>query len=103
MTTTNPEGNTVASPALMEMIRKLDNRPKGNNGYVTKTPELMDILNELSRLVPVAVLQDYPEYAKEMEDDLIHVTVKVGFCLSRKEMQELQEEADRKRAEENNL
>lgn len=67
-------------PALRTMVDKLDNRPKGNGGYVTYKPEIMAILSELTDLVPAVILE-------EKNDDYgISVMIKVGFTIGRDEI-----------------
>jgi hypothetical protein len=68
------------SAAVNEMVRKLDARQPGSSGYVTTTPELIDILSELSKLVPVSIVVD-----RDVPGEL-SVMIKVGFALERSEL-----------------
>lgn len=98
MTTNENSGNTSASPALTQMISKLDNRRSDAQGYVTNNPELVSILKELSPSVPLAILQEKTPFPDE-ENDYVCVQVKLSFMLSRSELAELQARADQKSTE----
>lgn len=75
----NNEKVEETKSALVKMVEKLDNRPHGNGGYVTHTPEIIAILSELSKLVPAVVLED--NYTSN--GDIVGVTIKIGFSLER--------------------
>lgn len=80
---TNNEAATVAADtrsALKTMVEKLDNRPRGNAGYVTTLPELQSILSELTPLVSVAILESHSPIDQAGE---ISVDVRLSFTLER--------------------
>jgi hypothetical protein len=64
--------------ALSRMVEKLDNKRPGTTGYVTYRPEIVDILNELSELVPANVFLEESQF-----DNEVRVTLKVSFSLER--------------------
>lgn len=65
------------------MVEKLDSRLPGNRGYVTTTPEIIDILRNLSPRVPASVIE---ERRPGQTSDEVNVTITVGFMLSREEL-----------------
>lgn len=89
MTTDEPSNESLASPFLMNMIRKLDARKPDTRGYVTKVPELQGILKEITPLVSVGVYT-HENYNRD-DTDSVPVEIKLSMHLSRSEMQELQE------------
>ena len=93
--TINEENESIASPYLMNMIRKLDERKPGTSGYDTQVPELKGILSEISPLVSVGVYT-HPNYNRE-DTDTVPVEIKFSMHLSRSEMQELQDAHDEAR------
>lgn len=93
--TINEENESIASPYLMNMIRKLDERKPGTSGYVTQVPELKGILSEITPLVSVGVYT-HPNYNHE-DTDTVPVEIKFSMHLSRSEMQELQDAHDEAR------
>lgn len=87
--TIDDENESIASPYLMNMIRKLDERKPGTRGYVTQVPELQGILSEITPLVSVGVYTR-PNHNRE-DTDTVPVEITFTMHLSRSEMQELQE------------
>lgn len=80
---TNKEAATAAEntqSALKTMVEKLDNRPRGNAGYVTALPELQAILSELTPRVSVAILESHSPIDHAGE---ISVDVRLSFTLER--------------------
>ena len=73
--TINEENESIASPYLMNMIRKLDERKPGTSGYVTQVPELKGILSEITPLVSVGVYT-HPNYNHE-DTDTVPVEIKI--------------------------
>lgn len=64
-------------PAVKKMVEKLDDRKPGHGGYVTTTPEIIEILGQLSKLVPAVIL------VEEDSKDAVSVMIKIGFTLER--------------------
>jgi hypothetical protein len=64
--------------ALSKMVEKLDNKRPGTSGYVTYRDEIVDILSELSKLVPANVFLEKSPFENEVQ-----VTIKVSFTLER--------------------
>lgn len=93
--TINDENESVASPYLTNLIRKLDARRPDNAGYITAVPELQGILSEITPLVSVGVFT-HPNYNPE-DTDTVPVEIKFSMHLSRSEMQELQAAHDEAR------
>jgi hypothetical protein len=79
--TTTPTPNLSAVHAMVE---KLDNRRHDSSGYVTKTPEVIDILSQLSKLVPASIVVE--PSIPGAPSDYISVMIKVGFTVSREEL-----------------
>lgn len=98
--TINEENESIASPYLMDMIRKLDARKPGTRGYITQVPELKGILSEITPHVSVGVFT-HPNRNRD-DTDTVPVEITFSMSLSRSEMQELQEahDAARKNQEE---
>lgn len=90
--TINDENESIASPYLMNMIHKLDERKPGTRGYITQVPELKGILSEITPLVSVGVFT-HPNHNRE-GTDMVKVEITFSMTLSRSEMQELQETHD---------
>jgi hypothetical protein len=68
--------------ALAAMVRKLDKRNKRTSrGYVTNRDELISILSEVSRLVPVSIVEEERPYSVQHKE--ISVTIKLGLTLER--------------------
>lgn len=68
--------------ALKKMVEKLDRRNKHTSaGYVTKTPELIEILSEISKNVSVSIVEEERPYSVQNKE--ISVIIKVGFTLER--------------------
>lgn len=72
-----------AASALRKMVRKLDSRNKHNSrGYVTKRDELIAILSEVSRMVPVVITEvEQPTYALGAKQ--VTVEIKLSLTLER--------------------
>lgn len=87
--TTNEHNESIASPYLTNLIRKLDARKPDTRGYVTKVPELQGILKEITPLVSVGVYT-HENYNRD-DTDTVPVEIKLSMHLSRSEMQKLQE------------
>lgn len=75
--------NESSQSALKTMVEKLDNRKAMHNGYVTKLPELQAILNELTPLLSVAILETHSPVDNPGE---ISIQVKFGFTLERDQL-----------------
>jgi len=69
--------------ALAAMVRKLDEKPVGNVGYITNRDELIAILNELTPLLTVAILETNTKFNAERGGKDISVEIKLGFTLER--------------------
>lgn len=68
--------------ALKSMVEKLDKRnPRTSQGYVTKRNELIAILQEVTPLISVAILEQELPYSQQGKD--ISVTIKLGLTLER--------------------
>jgi len=65
--------------ALKEMVWKLDKKQRDQTGYTTYIPEVKDILNELTNLVPASVIQTGTHGPKQD----ISVKITIGFTLER--------------------
>lgn len=77
------EGGPKPKPeALKKMVAKLDARNmRTSRGYVTKRDELIAILSEVSRLVPVSIVEEERPYSVQHKE--ISVTIKLGLTLER--------------------
>ena len=75
----------MASEALKRMVDRLDAEKKlGHGGYVTNAAELIEILQEVTPLVPVSIQNDkYYNYT----DQAIGVRITVGLALDRSEIE----------------
>jgi hypothetical protein len=70
--------------ALAAMVRKIDNKPKGHVGYVTNRDELIAILNEVTPLLTVAILETNTAFNKERGNKEVSVEIRLGLTLERK-------------------
>lgn len=70
----------MANERLKSLISKLENRRPDSRGYITCGPEAVDILNHLSTLVPVGI------YVTSDDGDMMGIEIKIGFHLSREEL-----------------
>lgn len=93
--TINDENESIASPYLTNLIRKLDERKPGTRGYVTQVPELQGILSEITPLVSVGVYAGRNFVPNDT--DTVPVEITFSMHLSRSEMQELQAAHDEAR------
>ncbi len=69
--------------ALAAMVRKLDARPKGHLGYITNRDELIAILQEVTPLVTVAILETNTQFNAEHGSKDVSVEIRLGLTLER--------------------
>lgn len=88
MTTSEETPQSKLTPAehaavLLEVLRRLDERRPDTTGYIAYNPEIVTLLNSLTRTLPANVMTDERPW-----DDEVHIMVKFGFTLSRSEIAE---------------